>query len=431
MSAIPRDHPAAVTVPGCVDGLALLSKELGALALSQALRPAISIAQEGFEVSLELEQAFTGEAALYATHPAVAELYPESRPVRKGEWISRIRLAATLEAIASDGRDAFYRGTPAHDIVSELEGLLTSEDLAQDHAGWVEPIGCTIAGIQAWTVPPNSQGYLGLGSLSVFEMLDPPKDHDDPTWWHLLIESYRALACERDRLVADPRHVPFVSEHLLDPQRLSQVAGTIDRHKAGRWPRPVRGESSTAYLCVADQDGMAVSMIQSNFFGTGSAFGAPRSGFLLHNRGTGFSLTPGHPNELAPGKRPMHTLSPTLWTKGGTARWLLGTRGGHYQPQIVSQVGARAILSGADVATAQAAPRWVMGDFGPRTPSQLALEPGVDPALLSALKVRGHNVKEVDERQAGWGPVSIVGIADHQMTTARDPRVETTSAVVA
>jgi gamma-glutamyltranspeptidase/glutathione hydrolase len=343
--------------------------------------------------------------------------------------VTRRALAATLEAVADRGRDAFYLGVPAEDIVDELGGLITRDDLARHHADWVEPISCQVAGLSAWTLPPNSQGYLGPAALAIFELLEPPGDSDDPDWWHLLIESFRAVAWERDDLVSDPDHAPLPPDLLLERGRLQRAADSVDRARAGVWPR-TGSLSSTAYMCVVDSDGMAVSIIQSNFEGPGSHFGARRSGFLLHNRGSGFTTMPGHPNEIRPGKRPRHTLSPTLWADDSGPTWVLGTRGGSLQPQLVAQVAARVILGGADIARGQEAPRWTVPDFGPMSQSRVLVEPGVPPATLEALRHRGHVVEETPSRNPEWGPVSMIGLTPTGAVTAGDPRVDTTSAVV-
>jgi gamma-glutamyltranspeptidase/glutathione hydrolase len=430
MTEIPRDHPLSVTVPGCVDGWSELSAEWGRLTLADCLRPAIAHAAQGFEVSAEQAQAFQQTAHLYARNPAVADFYPEGVAVKRGDRVSRQALAATLTAIAGGGRDAFYLGEPADDIVEALAGIISHQDLARRHADWVDPISCPIAGAMAWVIPPNSQGYLGPATLAVFEMLAPPVDPESPDWWHLLIEAFRSVAWERDDLVADPDHAPLPPRLLLDRDRLARAAATVDRGRAGVWPRGMGSESGTAYLCVVDAEGMAVSIIQSNYYGTGSAFGAARSGFLLHNRGGGFSLTRGHPNELLPGKRPLHTLSPTIWTADGETKWVIGTRGGAVQPQLVAQVAARAVLAGSTLEAAQTAPRWTIQEFGPYSTARFQVEPGVPDATLSDLRRRGHVIEEVGALQPGWGPVSIIGVDGDQRDTFPDPRVDTTSAVV-
>lgn len=427
---VPPDHPVTVTVPGCVDGLVTLADSLGSLSLAEALAPAIELAESGFEVSNEQARAFTSRADVYRENPAVGEFYPTGTAAGAGEHLARPALAATLRAVAADGRDAFYRGRPAEDIVEAVGGLITTEDLEPEHAEWVEPIGVEVAGLISWTIPPNSQGYLGPGALAVFEMLDPPRDPASPLWWHLLIESYRCLAWERNDLVAEPDVLPFPPDLLLDQNRLARAAETVSTERAGVWPKTEGNASGTAYLCVADASGLAVSLIQSNYRGTGSPFGARRSGFLLQDRGGGFSLVPGHPNELGPGKRPLHTLSPTLWTEASGARWLIGTRGGAVQPQLIAQVGAAAIMAGTDVQMAQAMPRWTVGDFGPGTSSQVRVEPGVQRDVLAELRARGHEIAELDTAQPGWGPLGLIEIDGNARRAAADPRVETTAALV-
>ena len=427
---IPEDHPLAVTVPGCVDGLATLSSALGSLSLGEALQPAIALADDGFEVSAEQAGAFSRRAADYRANPAVADFFNDGSPVVKDDIVTRPALAETLETISNLGRAGFYLGQAGEDIVAAVGGLITQEDLEMNNAQWVDPVGAPVAGMTAWTLPPNTQGFLGPGTLAVFEMLGPPNDPEDPLWWHLLIEAYRCLAWERDDIVTDPEHAPLPARLLLNNDRLGRAAATVSAEATGLWPS--LGEiSGTAYMCVADADDMGVSIIQSNYRGTGSAFGAAHSGFLLQDRGLGFTLTPGHPNELLPGKRPLHTLAPTLWTRGDKPNWLLGTRGGAVQPQLLAQVAARAILGGASLEDAQSAPRWTIAGFGPGRPSAVAVEPGVKPGILDGLRSRGHSIEELPQNQPGWGPVSLIEMGEEgSRQAAADPRVDTTTALV-
>lgn len=429
-ASVPGDHPAAVTIPGCVDGMVTLIDELGSLDISQVLAPAIALAVNGFEVSTEQAAAFSRQAEVYRDNPAVASFYPEGRPVEQGELITRPVLARTLQAVADGGRDAFYGGTPGEDISNAVDGLIRVEDMELSQAEWIDPIGAGVAGLTAWTIPPNSQGYLGPATLAVFEMLDPPDDPADPLWWHLLIEAYRCLAWERDDLVSDPKTLALPADLLMDGDRLERAAATVDPNRAGIWPSTSGEVSSTAYLCTADARGMAASIIQSNYRGTGSPFGAARSGFLLQDRGMGFTLTPGHPNELAPGKRPLHTLSPTLITEDDRPRWILGTRGGAVQPQLIAQLGARVILGEVSLEPAQDAPRWTTAQFGPGSGSQLTFEPGVPSDVIGSLRGRGHAITTLESRQPGWGPMSVIELDGADRRAAADPRVDTTAALV-
>lgn len=429
LRSIPADDPLVVTVPGCVDGLLTLSRELGRLPVGDALQPAIELAANGFPASTEQSRAFTGQAARYRDNPAVAGLYPGGNPVAPGDLVVRPELAATLRTLADSGeRDSFYLGTPGEDIVAALGGTITMDDLARNQAEWVDPIGVDVFGHTAWTMPPNSQGYLGPATLAVFEMLDPPRDPEDPRWWHLLIEAYRCLAWERDDLVTDPGTNPLPAALLADRDRLARFADSIG-DRAGVWPTTPHRLSGTAYMCTADEEGMGVSIIQSNYYGTGSRFGAARSGFLLHDRGRGFTLTPGHANQVLPGRRPMHTLSPTLWTRDTLPGWIIGTRGGDIQPQLVAQLAARIIWSGAEPEPAQAMPRWSTADFGPGSESRISVEPGV-PEVVEDLRRRGHEVGVVDGPQGGWGPMSVIGFDGDDRVAAADPRVDTTAALV-
>jgi len=429
LGKIPEDHPLGVTIPGCVDGLAVLAADLGLLTLKESLEPGIALAVDGFEVSTEQASSFSRRSSVYRDNPAVADFYPNGSSVTKGDYVTRPDLGETLGLVGEAGRDAFYLGQPGEDIVKAVGGLITLDDLANTTAEWVDPIGVEVSGLTAWTIPPNSQGYLGPGTLAVFEMLDPPDDPDDPLWLHLLIEAYRCLAWERDDILADPAHTPLPDILMLDRQRLERAAATVSPESTGTWP--VLGpKSGTAFLCVADAQGMAVSIIQSNYRGTGSPFGAARSGFLLQDRGLGFTLTPGHPNELKPAKRPLHTLAPTLWTDGNRPRWLLGTRGGALQPQLLAQVAGRAILGDTEIEDAQRAPRWAIREVGPGAPSNVAVEPGMSKSVVEGLADRGHSIEQLTGSQPGWGPLSIIELHDGKRRAAADPRVDTTAALV-
>jgi gamma-glutamyltranspeptidase/glutathione hydrolase len=398
------------------------------MSLRGCLEPAITLAEEGFEVSNEQSRAFTIKRDVYAENPAVSSFYPEGKPVEAGQIITRGDLARTLEGVADGGRQAFYLGTAGEDIVDALSPHVRSEDLEREQHSWVDPLAIDIGADTAWTVPPNSAGYLGPATLAVFLRLDPPADPTDPLWWHLMIEAHRSLARERDRVVSDPGTAPVPAEDLVSAERLDRAAAHISRTQASAWPTPPATPSGTAYMCVVDSDGLSVSIINSNYHGTGSPFGARRSGFLLQDRGRGFSLALGHSNELGPGKRPAHTLSPTLWTRGERTSWLLGTRGGAIQPQLVAQLAGRAIVGGDNLDHAQSAPRWSMTEYGPGDSSAVSLEPGT--GVEKALTDLGHTVVPKDSLQPGWGPMSIIDCHDDEVRAAADPRVDTATALV-
>lgn len=432
---IPRSHPAAVPVPGCVDGWAALSARWGRLGLAAVLEPAIRLADEGFPANDELVAAFRAGAAALAGVEAAQPMLA----ARRGSTVVRSQLAATLRQVADGGRAAFYEGTPGQAISAAVDGVITADDLRRDQADWVAPLSVDAWGATGWTVPPNSQGYLGIGGCAVLERLGWADDPGDPHSWHLQIEAQRALAAGRDELAVDPGRVPVDLDQLLDPARLDAVAGSVDPAAARDRHAPAPAAGGTAYLCVIDGDGMGVSLIQSNFHGIGSLLGAGSAGFLLHDRGRGFSLVQGHPDELAPGRRPLHTLSPSLWTRGGRLTTLLGTRGGHVQPQLVQQVASFVVGAGLDPDEAQARPRWTVeppaAAPGRAVPSgsRVRVEPDVPARVVDGLRRRGHEVVPADGPQPGWGPVSVIQVDDATgwRLSARDPRVATTAVATA
>lgn len=430
LTAIPQHHPASVTIPGCVAGWFALHSRYGRLPMERLLARAVELGRTGFAASTEFARATRRLAPFLADHAPGAELLVDGRPPRRGERVHRPHLSATLEDIASQGPEAFYAGPVAKSISEAVDGLITPEDLAAYSPDWVEPLHAEVFGVTGWTIPPNSQGYLTLATLRIFESLAPPRDPEDPRWWHLLIEAYRAIAAERNDVVADPAHAPLPNLSLLDPERLAGVAQGISVESVALRDRPAPKPGGTMYLCVVDGDGLGISLIESNFAGIGSGLGAGQSGFILHNRGSGFDLRPGHPNEIGAGKRPLHTLSPTLWTEGDRLRTVLGTRGGHQQPQILAQVAALLFGAGRSPGRAQAAARWTIADLeGMSTASVVDVESSVPLDITRGLTARGHTVRPQSARVGGWGPVSLIDIDPGGLRCgAADPRVDTAAA---
>ncbi len=428
LATVPSRGKWGVTVPGCVDGWVTMLGRIGSRTLEEVLRPAIAQAS-AFQTSPELAASLERARPWLATQPSARALYPGGAPPRPGDTLSRPDMAATLDRLASGGREAFFHKVGPL-ITEATEGLVTADDYGAAQADWVEPLRLDFAGQTGWTVPLNSQGYLTLAAYWIAEHLDPPPDPGMPAYHHALIEAYRALAWERDDTVADPDRAPRTSEELVDPERLAERAAAVDTEQAGTWPMRITPSGGTAYLCTIDDDGLGVSLIQSNFEGIGSGLGAGDSGVFLHNRGAGFSLVPGHPNELAPGRRPLHTLSPTSWTRNGRLVRLLGTRGGHLQPQILLQMAAHLLLARKSLPEAQAEPRWSIEDFGPGRSARVSFEPRFSAAVVAGLADLGHITEIAPEPwMEGWGPVSIIEVdGDGTRRGAADPRVSTTSA---
>lgn len=418
----------SVTVPGCVDGWEALTTAYGSVSLAEMLAPAIDLASSGFGVSQELA------ASLDRLHPLIGDqgsapaLYPNGKPPLAGSVIRRPRLAATLRGIAASGGAFFYHGDAGQAITAVTEGRITAADLATDQAEWIEPLGLDVYGRQAWTIPPNSQGYATLAASWIFEQLAPPRDANDPAFVHALVEAYRAVAWELADLVTDPATAPIDPKQLVDPDRLRPMAASISPDRITRFPAPTGRGGGTTYLCTRDATGMGVSLIQSNFHGIGSGLSAGDTGVFLHNRGAGFTLEEGHPNELTPGRRPFHTLSPTLWTRDGALDLILGTRGGEYQPQLLIQVAANFFWAGLEPDSAQRQTRWVLDGFAEGEDPRLVIEERAEDHTVAGLVDRGHAVASAGPWETGWGPVSMISVQEPGVRGAADPRVSTVMA---
>ena len=418
-TTMPQMGPESVTVPGCVDGWHHLARFAGRLTWTERLAPALTFAREGFPASSELCRSLKARRAAIGDQHISRYLLPGGVPPEPGQTLVRPDLAETLETVPD--RDGFYLGPPGKAISKATGDLISAEDRAADQAEWVDPLGLALYGRHAWTIPPNSQGYLTLAAGAVFERVAAGVDPHDPLAWHLAIEAYRSQAADRSDVLADPR---FAAEDLLSPNRLG--AG-IDPERRTAYAAQGGAPGGTAYFCVLDRQGTGISIIQSNFMGLGTSIGAGEAGFFLQNRGAGFDLRPGSRNELAPGKRPLHTLAPMLWTEGTKLSALLGTRGGDHQPQILLQMVIHLFASKHPAASAQAHPRWVIEDLGdPEAP--LLLEAAVPEDVAQFLADRGHRVEVMEGLRSGWGPVSVILPGPDGVEAAADPRVATAAA---
>lgn len=425
LDSIPQRHAAAVTVPGCVDGWLALHDEMGSLELSTILQPAVRIARAGFPASTELAAAFGLRASELVDEPSAEDMYPSGRLPSAGDLITRRKLADTLEAVAMAGRSAFYGGPVGEAICAATGGMITPDDMDRNQAEWVEPLSVVAFGHTAWTVPPNSQGYIALVAMAVMDRVGIT-DLDDPATWHVAIEASRLAAADRDHVLSDPATMEMAADELIAAERVETLADRVGPRRSVAAPSS-DAVGGTAYLCVVDGSGLGVSLIQSNFHGIGSGRSVEAGGFLLHDRGRGFDLRPGHPNELGPGRRPLHTLIPTLWTRDGHLAGVLGTRGGHIQPQLVAQLASGTFRHDLDPGVAMVRPRWSLDPSDPSSP--VAVEPGVPKSTIADLESRGHALVELDAPQRGWGPMSVALVGgDGLRRAAADPRVDTATA---
>jgi gamma-glutamyltranspeptidase/glutathione hydrolase len=413
-----RHHPAAVTVPGCVDGWLALHERFGELALADVLAPAIRLAAIGFAASPLL----VGSVRLLDDRGRAQMRELAEQAVTPGVVVQRPGAARALRAIVDKGRDGYYGGEFGAGLVGVAGGLLTEDDVIAPHADWVTPLTTTVFGVGLHTIPPNSQGYLTLGSARVAEHAGVPDDPADDHWAHLLIEA--SVVAGHDR--PDVLHDGADGAKLL--AAIMRRAGMVDPERASGRPAPT-AEGDTTYLCTADSGGRAVSLIQSNASGFGSWLVEPGTGINLQNRGLGFSLVPGHPAEYAPGRRPPHTLCPALATDAFGLRSVLGTMGGDAQPQVLLQVAARLFVHDEGVANAVAAPRWTLRgpstgfdtwDNGP--PATVAVEGHAPEGWTSGLGARGYDVRQSDAFSSQFGHAHAIVVTEHGYAGAADPR---------
>ena len=427
--SVPMRSHWSITVPGCVDGWQALIGRFGSLRLRDVLEPAIRLATDGLPVSRELAASLRRMHDLVADQASAHELYPDGAAPSPGAVLHRPALGRTLEAVADGGREAFYDGPVGAGIIAATGGVITRGDLDRRQVEWVKPASTPLFGLTAWTVPPNSQGWITLAALRIFESLSPPRDPEDPAYQHALIEAYRSVAWERADTTSDPATAPMTAAELLAEERIADRAGRIDAAHAQGWPSGRRAPGGTAYLATRDRNGMAVSFIQSNFWGIGSGISAGATGVWLHNRGAGFDLRAGHPNELLPGRRPLHTLAPTLWTVDGATRLVLGTRGGDQQPQLLAQVAANHLWAGRSPDEALASPRWTIEDIASDGLPAVRYEPRYPVATIAGLDDRGHALTPSGPWEPGWGPVSMITVGSDSVRADADPRVSTATAL--
>ncbi|MCP4961506.1 MAG: gamma-glutamyltranspeptidase [Actinomycetia bacterium] len=416
----------ASPVPGCVDGWMTLHGRHGRLSMAQVLAPAIDAAAGGFPASPHT----VASIPHVARHPWATDYTAGGAP-RIGSIIKRPGVARTLEAIADDGRDAFYLGEFGDGLLEMGRGEYTRSDLEHKHADWVDPVAVEAFGHTLWTTPPNSQGYLSLASAWIADGLDLPTDPDDPMWAHLLIESSRQAGYDRpDVLHQDADGQALVSPHHLTPRR-----DAISEGRAGDLRVP-GAAGDTIYLCAVDENRMGVSLIQSNAGGWGSGLAEPSTRIFLHNRGLGFNLIPGHGAEYRSRRRPPHTLSPALVTNpDGSLRTVLGTMGGDSQPQVVLQMLARLLHCGQSPSRTVASGRWrLYGDTptGFHTwadPSRLVVQiEGHAPAWASDLENKGHRTVTLERHDTAFGHAHLIDVRGDVLAGCADPRAMTGAA---
>lgn len=421
--ALPLRGWDAVTVPGAVSAWAALSERFGVLRFAQLFEAAVGYAERGFAVSPITARAWEHAATTFAAMPDFAATFlPAGRAPRAGERFACPDQAATLRRIAETGGDAFYRGDLADRIAAHAAasgGALTTADLAAHHCEWVATVAQGYHGAQLHELPPNGQGVAALLALGILEhhpVADLPVDSADSL--HVQIEATKLALADAHRHVADPGHLDVTPAELLDPAYLAVRAGMIAMDRAAAPVPGVPRRGGTVYLSTADAGGMMVSFIQSNYHGFGSGVVVPGTGISLHNRGTGFTLEAGHPNQVGPGKRPFHTIIPAMLLEDGAPVLSFGVMGAAMQAQGHAQLVVRLRDQGQNPQAAVDAPRWrVMGGL------DVAVERGFAADTLDDLAARGHRVTEHDPQASPlFGGAQLVHRLDDGYLAASDHR---------
>ncbi len=408
--ALENTSPHTVTIPGAVSAWETLLAAHGRKGLDELLQPAIRFAEEGWPVHSKVAWDWARVEDKLRRTGAEAFL-PQGAAPRAGDLFVQRNLAETLRTIAREGSRGFYEGPVAADMVATLRahgGLHTEADFAAGRTGaeFVEPIRAAWKGYEVWQCPPNGSGLMVLMLLGILDHFAPTSDPLSVERLHRHLEAARLVYRDRDAFLADPAQAEVPLQHLLDPAYLADLARLIDPARA--LPNlPAAGEAAlpvhrdTVYLCVVDRDGNACSFINSLFQSFGSGILAPNSGVMLQNRGFGFRLERGHPNCIAPGKRPMHTIIPGMVTRDGHAVMPYGVMGGHFQPMGQSWFLHNLVEYGLDLQQSLDLPR-VFPYAG-----KVEAERGVPREAVRALMAMGHDVIEADRPHGGGQAIWI------------------------
>jgi gamma-glutamyltranspeptidase/glutathione hydrolase len=407
-TTVPRRGWDSVTVPGAVSAWAALSERFGRLPFADLLAPAIEIAERGYAVPVVAQQKWAAAAALpeITSQPGFAQAFlPQGRAPAVGERFALADAARALRAIAATRGEAFYRGEIAHAIAAHAAangGAMTATDLAAHVPEWVEPISQAWRDVVLHEIPPNGQGIAALMALGMLAHHDLGDDGpDSPHATHLQIEAMKLAFADVYRHVAEPSAMGALGIDQLracaEVGRIQQLLGR-DAQRAQLFGTGLPPKAGTIYLTAADDEGNMVSFIQSNYMGFGSGVVVPGWGVSLQNRGHSFGLDAAHANVVAPGKRPFHTIIPAFVTRGGEPLMSFGVMGGHMQPQGHLQALVRMTVFGQSPQTACDAPRWRV-DGG----LDLGVEPHMAPALVQALRERGHRIADLVDSYQDFG----------------------------
>ena len=406
LDAIPARGWDSVTVPGQVSGWVALSERFGALPFADLFTDAIRHARDGFPVSPVIAQQWAQSVRDLHMHPGFDAFMPKGRAPAVGEIWRFADQANTLADIAATRGESFYRGRLAQAITGFAKqhgAALSAADLASHQADWVDPVAVPFRGHTVHEIPPNGSGLAALMALGMLEHL-PYEDaaEGSAARMHLEIEAMRLAFADLHAHVADPAHMHVTAAQLLDSTYLQQRASCVDPQRAGQHTAGTPASGGTVYLCAADAQGRMVSFIQSNYRGFGSGVVVPGTGIALHNRGTGFVTTPGHPNQVDGGKRPLHSIIPAFLTKDGQPTMAFGVMGGNMQAQGHVQMVLRHVMEGLNPQACADAPRWRINDA-----AALTLEPTVPAAVVQGLQAMGHTPQVLPHGNLDFGSAQL------------------------
>lgn len=402
---IPQRGALSVSVPGTIDGWFELHGRFGVLPMEDILQPAIGYAREGFPVTELIAYYLDRSAPILSGFPNFTETYmPDGDMPKKGEIFRNPYLANTYETIANQGRDAFYEGDIAYTIVDYIQengGFLSYEDMAAHESTWVDPVSTNYRGYDVWQLPPNGQGIATLQILNILEGYDlAGKGLYSPEYLHLFVEAKKLAFEDRATYYADMDFSPVPVDRLISKEYADERRELINPDRAALHYDPGIPEApNTIYLTVADKDGNMVSLIQSNYRGMGSGMTPPELGFVLQNRGEGFTLEPDHFNTYEPGKRPFHTIIPGFITKNDEPYISFGVMGGGMQPQGQAQMVINMIDFGMNLQEAGDAPRIQHVGSSEPTGQQMTnggtvlLESGFPFETVRELMEKGHTIQ--------------------------------------
>ena len=449
---VPFRGALSITVPGAVRSWGDAHARFGRLSREAVPAPAIDLARHGFAASDEFVDDVEAMAPLAreAAGGGFDEVFrPHGRALHPGERVQLAALAGTLETLARDGFDSYYDGDLGERQARTLAAAgcpITVDDLRTHTSTWGDPIAIDYRGVRATSHPPNSSGVVALEILGILARFEPPPPGafgpsgvTDPRWIHLGLEASKLALADRDRYLTDPETEDVPVAHVLDPDRLADLAARIDPTRSSEPAAATNPPGGgTIYLATVDSDGNAVSLIESNWAGFGSGLVDPETGIHYHNRGSYFSLEPDHANVLAPRKRTLHTLLPgMLFRDGQPDPWIVaGSMGGDAQPQIHAQFVSAVVDGRVDIATAVAAPRWYIQPRELLTPPiDVSFEPRHAPGVAERLRELGHQLVPTASFDSTVGHEHAIELIDGgprsggTLAAATDPRSDGLPAV--